>query len=52
LRAHRAVTLLPEEVHKEDEDEVIVGADQTAEQRDVLSKLIVTMMARHNMSIL
>jgi len=37
LGAHGAVALLPEKVDKKDEDEVIVGSDETAEEGHVLN---------------
>ncbi len=45
------VILLPQKVDKEDNDKIIVWPDETTEKRNVLSKKLVTMMARHKISM-
>ena len=53
MRSKRTVLLLPEKIHKENDDEVVVGPDETTEQRNILKlDLNDTITARQSKSIL
>ena len=47
----RVLAGLPEEVAEEGDDQVVVGADEAAEEADVLSGAIATTMERLSMSM-